>query len=178
MIAQSTPQHNPPILPTAPLPRLPEAPCSITGKITIDCTGHQVQITGRGLNGNDAARNYAETLSAIRIALAPPAPPTRQERLAALLMKGLACAVERKDFALAQRLGKAAALVAFEMVEPGHVAGTYVVRSQTTPDTWHEIDEHGQCDCRWAQFHPEEPCTHRLAYSLWQRLETAPSATV
>ena len=173
MIVQSVAQNNHPILPTA---MLPEAPCSVTGKVTIDCTGLQVQITGRGTTGADAARHYAETLSAIRVALAPPTPPTRQERLATLLAKGLACAAEHKDFALAQRLGKAAALVACDMVEPGHVAGTYVVRSESTPDTWYTIDEDGECGCKDAEYHRDRPCKHRLAFSLWQRLE-APSAT-
>ena len=107
MVTQPT-THNNPMLPTALLPVLPEAPCSVTGKVTIDCTSLQVQITGRGTTGSEAARHYAETLTATRAALAPPAPPTRQERLATLLAKGLACAAERKDFALAQRLGKAA----------------------------------------------------------------------
>ena len=169
-ITQTPSPHNGIAMrPEACIP-LAEAPCSVNLKFAIGACGQMVQATGRGLTGAEAAKNLRETIEATKHALAPPAPPTREECLQQLYAKGLACAKSRNDFALAQRLGKAMALVTFGLVEPDHSPGTYVVRSEGTPDTWYAVDVQGHCSCPDAAYHPKRPCKHVLALTMWQRL--------
>jgi hypothetical protein len=152
----------------APKPVLPEAPCSINGHINI--AGTTVQITGRGANGEEAAHNFKATLAAMQPVPAPePVPPTREQRLAALLACGLAKAVANADMPLVERLAKAAALVLADAIEPGNRAGLLAVRSQSNPATYYEVDGK-HCTCPDSERHQERACKHVLAVALVARL--------
>lgn len=45
-----------------------------------------------------------------------------------------------------------------------HRGGVWFVESSTSGETHHVVEGGGRlwCDCDWAQYHPAEPCSHRM----------------
>lgn len=174
-VAQYTPRRKGHRTPTACAPApvaLPEAACSITLRVPMPGYADHALITGRGQTGAEAAQQWQTTRDALVAVLTPPA-PTREERLTALLTKGLTCATQRQDWHLVERLSKAAALVLAAAIEPGERAGLLAVRSQREADHWYEVDGL-QCSCpdfaRHARNGERYQCKHVLAALLWTRL--------
>lgn len=155
---------------------LPEAPCSITMRVPMPGYSDHALITGRGQTGVEAAAQWQAARQALLAVVTTPAPlPPRTERLAQLLTKGLACAAERQDSALMDRLAKATYLVLTNAIEPTDRAQALAVRSMQHPDTWYTV-EAGHCSCPAMGHHPEIPCKHALGVALWQRLAAQEAA--
>ena len=142
-----------------------EAPCAINARIDVD--GRCCQVTGRGATPEEAAANFRGLLAALQPIPAPVL--SRAERVGPLLACGLAKAAGAQDWALAERLAKAAVLVLSDAVEPGNRAGLVAVRSQTHPETWYEV-EGKHCTCQDAQRHADRACKHRLAVMMTAKL--------
>ena len=101
--------------------------------------------------------------------------------LAALLAKGLSCAVARKDNDLVVRLSTAAALVLGEAIEPTESPAIMAVRSASSPGTWYEVTG-TVCTCQdWtcaAKKGESRPSKHGLAVALWLRLAQSDAVEV
>ena len=69
---------------------------------------------------------------------------------------------------LAEGLSRAQALVATGGVFPEESGREALVRSQSDPPRHHTVN--GTCDCTATQYHPHQPCAHRLAWRLYQRV--------
>lgn len=164
----------PATIPQGPAQLLHEAPCSMTARLLVPAISRDaILVTGRGLTGAEAARNLQESCAALQEAPAPTPPPSREQRLSALLTKGLVCAASKGDLDLVTRLSKAAYLVLTDAVEPGNTAGQLVVRSETHPETWYEITGK-MCTCpdweRAAKKNEPRPCNHVLAVLMTAKL--------
>jgi hypothetical protein len=154
---------------------LPEAACSVNGYFHIDGYADRFQATGRGHSAADAARNLADTIRATRAALeTPPPPPSREQRLSALLACGLTKAVAKHDYDRVCRLSKAAALVLSGAVEPTASPAVMAVRSQAHPETWYEVSG-AVCSCPDSVKHVRNGekylCKHGLAVAMMTKLD-------
>ena len=171
--------HKPQVLLQGPA-QLPEAACSVNLRFDVPGYADRAQATGRGASPAEAAAHLRETIDATRLALAPPAPPMREEQLAHLLASGLAKATAQADYGLVERLAKAAALVLSGAVEATDSPAVMAVRSQTAADHWYEVTLSGfVCTCKdWshaAQAGHMRPCKHGLAVAFSTRLpQTTP----
>jgi len=146
---------------------LPESPCSVNTFVEID--GLRVQVTGRGLTAQEAARNLADTIAATRTALAPQ-PPTIGEMLESACVKAIAA----EDDGLAARAMGAALLVLRGAVTPPNTV-EHVWQVQGSADAPYVVDLHDEeapggrsCTCPdWQHRNgPDKParcCKHQLA---------------
>ena len=164
--------HQMPVTPCAwCAPHYAEAPCSMNTHVEVPGLG-RVQVTGRGLTPAEAAANLRGQVEALTPTPAPV--QTREARLAQLLTCGLAKAAAKQDWALIEKLSKAAALVLSGAVQPGEREGTTAVRSLTTPLAWYTIDEDGRCSGPDAAHRAKEGeayyCKHNCARLLAIRL--------
>ena len=138
----------------------------------------KAQATGRGFTAHDAAQNLADTITATRALLAPPAPVeppmlTNEQRLAQMLVCGIQRAWAMGDEGLEARMIKAAKLVRAEAVQLGNREGLYAVRSLHAPETWYEVEAQ-RCTCPDYAKHFEDAskyrCKHVLAVMMYERL--------
>lgn len=120
-----------------------------------DATGRSL---GRGKYDPPAPTLTAEQLSTAQPLIEP------QHPAYALAAKGTAV---RPDWA--KRYQKAA-----ELVEAGHVRLTGPDTAVVTGSEEYSIHD-DKCHCKWAMFHPDEPCSHylamRIARALGQTIE-------
>lgn len=144
---------------------LPEAPCSVNAFLDLPKVG-RTQITGRGYTGDEAAENFAETLSAMQARYCAKPAPT----LGRLLDKWLAQigdSTEKID--LIERI-----MLAFTMVATGRVArvpetahGLYVVGIEFPTHVSLAPDGGaGACECS----EDDDHCVHTLAAQIYHRV--------
>lgn len=158
-------------------PVLPEAPCSVNGFFKVAGYDREFQATGRGLTALEAATNLHETIAATRHALAPAAPPTRTERLAALMAIRLEQIGAIEDLSARQkaleRMTRVSALVLADAVQAGEMPGTYTVASLTSEAVYQVVGK--TCTCKDYGKHASDEhtycCKHVGALKLFRRLE-------
>lgn len=160
-----------------PSPSHAEAPCSVNSKIEI--AGMTLQVTGRGTTAGEMARNFRESVEALRAELAPQ-PPTVAEQVARIKSCWLEKAVVKGNLDCAQRIIKAAALVLKGAVQQSSDQSVWYVRSQSTENTYcvtliSRADESTgyACGCDDSQFRSpsgKSPCKHGLAVAMYNKL--------
>lgn len=160
-------------------PALYEAPVSLNTYLDVPGLG-RVQCTGRGTTAREAVQHLLCATEELRAQTAPQAPPApTKPTLGELLACGLERATARQDWALCERLAKAAVLVCSGSIEPTDCATVMAVRSATNRESWYEVTgtrETGYvCTCRDWQKHHEAgeagyTCKHGLGLALWSKL--------
>lgn len=176
-IAQTPPAvngHTDP-LPLPQFPQLPEAACSMTARVLVKAVScESILITGRGVNGPEAARNLLESCAALKAqADAPPPLASRTQRLSLLLACGLEKAQAQGNTPRIERLLKACALVLAGCVLLADSENAEV-RSQTEAMTTVYQVRGQMCTCQDAARHAEEPthwCKHSLSVLLVRKLD-------
>ena len=139
----------------------------------VEADGLRIQVTGRGATADEAVSHLREAVQALQT---PPAPPTRTAQMAALLAKGIDCAVRTGDMKLVERLSKAAALVLSDAVQPSDSPTVRTVASQTASQHWHDVTvETLACTCvdyyrRHQEGDEKYLCKHGLAVAMTARI--------
>lgn len=152
----------------------PEAPVSINGRVVLPSTD-VVQVTGRGLTGQEAAQRYKDGVEALTALYTPAPPRTREAILSEYLARGTLKALKHGDFQLVERLTKAFVVAVKGYVEPAAHAGKWAVRSQENPSTWYDV-EGGTCSCPDWRKHSRGAaqvyrCKHVLAVCLEEKVQ-------
>ena len=176
----ATGHHTPAVVPQGPS-TLPEAPVSLNCFVEVPGLG-RVQVTGRGYGAHSEAEAVAhlllasEQLKAQTQPQGPPPPPTREEQIAQLLTKGLACAVAKGDWKLIDKLSKAAALVLNNAIEATDSPTIWAVRSSQDAEHWYEVTKDSYvCTCPdWNKHYKKGDhkylCKHGTALAMFQRI--------
>lgn len=144
---------------------LPEAPCSVNAFLDLPKVG-RTQITGRGYTGEEAAENFAETLSAMQARYCAKPAPTLGRLLDAWIDQ---VGDTAEKLPLIERM-----MVAFTLVATGRVVrvpetafALYVVGIDV-PLHVSLAPDGGAGDCECGQDDPR--CSHTLAAQIYHRL--------
>lgn len=167
-----------PIVATAQASALPEATISLNCFVEVPGLG-RCQVTARGFSEAEAVQHLlcaTEQLKAQTQPQGPPPPPTREEQIAQLLTKGLACAVAKGDWKLIDKLSKAAALVLNNAIEATDSPTIWAVRSSQDAEHWYEVTKDSYvCTCPdWNKHYKKGDhkylCKHGTALAMFQRI--------